>query len=112
MKPIVSSSVNSLKGGRALKYVMVGILLSVVAILLCLGMWGMEKVVLITGGIGLLFLGLGALSSGALVSGDRMRANYDNESMSERHERTAVSTKFILIGLPNLVVAACFLYFL
>lgn len=111
MKQIVTSSVYKLKEGEPLKYVIIGILLSVVAVLLGLAVGGMNKVVLMTGGIGIVCLGLSMISLGALVSGDRIRANYANESMSERHERTAVSTRFILIGLPNLVVAACFLYF-
>lgn len=62
-------------------------------------------------GIGVLFLGLAALMSGALVSGDRMRANYTSESSGERNERTTVSTRLALISFPNLVVAVCFLYF-
>ncbi|MBM7713548.1 DUF5316 domain-containing protein [Siminovitchia sp. FSL H7-0308] len=95
-----------------MKYVIIGILLSFVAVLFSLAVWGMEKVVLITGGIGVLFLGLAALMSGALVSGDRMRANYTSESSGERNERTTVSTRLALISFPNLVVAVCFLYFM
>lgn len=112
MKLIETSGVYKLKEGAALKYVIIGFLLSAAAVLLGLAIWGMDKVVLITGGIGIVCLGLSMISLGTLGSGDRIRANYGNESMNERHERTAVSTRFILIALPNLVVAACFLYFL
>ena len=91
---------------------LLGVLLSIAAALLCLAIWGIEWGAYITGGIGLFFLGLSMLTSGSLVSGDRMRANFTTESMSERHERNVLSVRLFIIGIPNLVLAACILYFL
>ncbi|RST73058.1 hypothetical protein D4T97_014345 [Siminovitchia acidinfaciens] len=92
-----------------MKYFLIGILLSVVA--LCITVIGIDKVVLVNGGIGLFFLALSMITSGSLVSGDRMRANFTSETMEERHKRTSVSMRLVLLGLPNIVAAACFLYF-
>lgn len=94
-----------------MKYLLVGFLLSLMATLTCLIVWGMEKAILVTGGIGTFFFVLSMISLGTLVSGDRMRANFASESITERHRRTSMSTMFILIGLPNFIVAGCFLYF-
>lgn len=95
-----------------MKYFLMGTLLSAVSALFSLALWGIDTAVKVTGGIGLLFLVLSMISLGTMVSGDRARANFASESMAERHERTIVSARLFFIGLPNLIVAGCFLYFL
>lgn len=94
-----------------MRYFFIGTLLSVVAALLCLIVIGIDKVVLVNGAVGLFLLVLSMISSGSMVSGDRMRANFTSETTEERHKRTKLSMRLFFLGLPNIVVAVCFLYF-
>ncbi|MBM7694295.1 Na+-transporting methylmalonyl-CoA/oxaloacetate decarboxylase gamma subunit [Peribacillus deserti] len=94
-----------------MKYLSIGILLSILGVLLSLFIWGIDKAYLITGGIGILFIVISLLISGSMVSGDRMRANFATESAEDRRQRTSTTTRTVLIGLPNVILAAL-LYFL
>lgn len=59
-----------------MKYLLIGIFISLFIAFISMAVGGVDKVVPVTGGIGLLFLMLAMISSGSLVSGDRMRANF------------------------------------
>ncbi|WP_425462044.1 DUF5316 domain-containing protein [Lysinibacillus telephonicus] len=52
------------------------------------------------------------ITSGAMVSGDRMRANFTTESDEGRVKRQNISLNSFLIGLPNILVAILFYYLL
>ena len=91
-----------------MKYFYIGIVLSIIGVLFSLFIVGINNASLITGVIGVVFIGLSMLFSGSMVSGDRMRANFSSESKEERRERL-VSTKLLaLIGLPNIIVSLLF----
>ena len=94
-----------------MRYFVIGILLSIIGVLLSIIIWGLDNAYLITGGIGLLFIGLAMIFSGSLVSGDRMRANFATESADDRRKRNSVTFRLALIGIPNLVIAVL-IYFL
>lgn len=46
--------------------------------------------------------------SSSFVSGDRMRANVAMESDEDRENRYKVTTRSLLMALPNLIVALLF----
>ena len=59
-----------------------------------------------SGGLGLVCFLVSALFSGALVSGDRMRANYGVEQEEDTKERMNWALVFFFIGLPNIAASA------
>lgn len=59
-----------------------------------------------TGIVGFASLVISAVFSGAFVSGDRMARNLFSESKEDKKERLSLTNKILLIGLPNLIVAA------
>jgi hypothetical protein len=61
--------------------------------------------VTLTGGIGVVCVLLSMIFSGALVSGDRMRANHATESAEDRRVRIRWTLVLGMIGWPNLVAA-------
>ncbi len=70
----------------------------------------MDQAYLISGGLAAIFIGLSMLTSGALVNGDSMRANFATETKEDRHDRRNMTTMFLLLGLPNLGIALLFYY--
>lgn len=56
-----------------------------------------------TGIIAFIFMGLSAIFSGILGSGDRIRANTVNESADETRKRFRLFGSMFMIGLPNLL---------
>ena len=94
-----------------MKYLLLGILLSLVGVLASIVIWDIEMVTTITGGIGLFFIVIAFIYSGVLVSGDRIRANLATESVEERNQKNNVSLRSALIAVPNFAVAILF-YFL
>jgi hypothetical protein len=91
--------------GGLVKYAVVcaGLWLACLAAGLYFGYWNAFAVV---GGAAWLF---GAVCSGALLSGDRIRANHATETAEDRKQRLKWAGRFFLIGLP-FVVTAIFLY--
>ncbi|MFC5602777.1 DUF5316 domain-containing protein [Sporosarcina koreensis] len=94
-----------------MKYLLFGILLAVVGVLASIVIWDIEMVTTITGGIGLFFIVISLISSGVLVSGDRMRANLATESAKDNKQRNNVSFSSVLIAVPSIAAAILF-YFL
>jgi hypothetical protein len=90
-------------------YTFIGLVtaLIVVFITLCMNQLSLAKTIL--GYIGGGSLLLGAVISGALVSGDRMRANTSSEDNETRNSRMKVSGSFLKLGAPNLIL--CFILF-
>ncbi|GAY76102.1 MULTISPECIES: DUF5316 domain-containing protein [Sporolactobacillus] len=60
--------------------------------------------------IGIVCLLISALASGALVSGDRNRANFATEDKKSRNERTGMMSRLFLLGLPNFVAFIALLW--
>lgn len=58
-----------------------------------------------SGLIGLVAVLISALLSGVFISGDRARANWNNEDSEDRGIRQAWATKTFLFGVPNLIGA-------
>lgn len=65
---------------------------------------GWNLVFTFVGGIGIISWGLAALLSGALVSGDRMRANYYTESKEDSKARKKLTMQLFLFGMPQLSI--------
>ncbi|QGH34709.1 hypothetical protein GI584_11995 [Gracilibacillus salitolerans] len=91
---------------------LIGIILSVIGVLISLIMWGIDKAYVITGGIGILFIGISMIFSGSMVNGNRMRANFATESAEDRRNRNSVTLHTALIGIPNIVIALLIYFFL
>ncbi|WP_028391007.1 DUF5316 domain-containing protein [Bacillus cihuensis] len=95
-----------------MRYFLIGIILSIIGFLVSLVVWGMDKAYFIPGGIGFFFIGISMIFSGSMASGDQMRANFATESVEDRRKRNRVTFRSALIGIPNLVMAFFFYFFL
>ncbi|MGE8082045.1 DUF5316 family protein [Peribacillus loiseleuriae] len=93
-----------------MKFLLFGILLSVIGVLISLVTLGIDRAYLITGGIGIFFIGISMLFSGSMVSGDQIRANFATESVEDRRERISTTFRTGLIGLPNIILAFLLYY--
>mgnify|MGYP001040515398 CR=1 FL=1 len=85
--------------------------LSIVMIAFLISMFSSNYTLLykITGAVGIISLILGALLFGAFLDGDRLGRNLISESKEDRKQRFSQTNSILLIGLPNLLVAAvCF----
>lgn len=94
-----------------MKYFLFGVIVAVVALFISYITFGRDMAYIIPGGIGLFFIAISMLFSGAMVNGDQMRANFATESEVDRRERTQTAVRSGLIGLPNMLLAG-FLYIL
>ncbi|MED4019020.1 DUF5316 domain-containing protein [Sutcliffiella cohnii] len=93
-----------------MKYLLTGTILSVIGVLLSTFLWSFNQAYMIPGGIGMVFL-LGAMvTSGSMVSGDRMRANFSTESADDRKIRNRTTSRLALLGLPSLFTAILIYY--
>ena len=95
-----------------MKYLGIGALLSLLGIVVALVVWDVHMVADVTGMIGLVFLVLSMIMSGAFVNGDRVRLNAATETDKGRDERNRLVTRSLLIALPNLVVMLGFYFWL
>ena len=59
-----------------------------------------------SGIVGLGFMGIAAVLSGILGSGDRIRANSSGESADEIRNRFRLARNFFIVGLPNTIASA------
>lgn len=87
-------------------------LLSLVGIVVALVIWDIHRVADVTGMIGLIFLVISMLMSGAFVNGDRVRLNAATETDEGRKQRNQVMTSSLLIALPNFLVMLGFYFWL
>ncbi|MGE7943902.1 DUF5316 domain-containing protein [Lysinibacillus xylanilyticus] len=94
----------------SLRYLLIGVFLSLFGVLISMIFWGMEKVYLVTGTVGCIFIGIAMILSGSMVSGDRMRANFATETTDERDKRNKITMNAFLIALPNIFAAILFYY--
>ena len=94
-----------------MKYFLFGIIVAVIALIISYITLGREMAYIIPGGIGIFFIVISMLFSGAMADGDQMRANFATESEVDRRERTQTAVRSGLIGLPNMLLAG-FLYIL
>ncbi|MEY9972080.1 H+/Cl- antiporter ClcA [Lysinibacillus sp. RC46] len=93
-----------------MKYLLIGVFLSLCGVLISMMLWGMEKVYLVSGAIGCIFIVISMIFSGSMVSGDRMRANFATETTEHRDERNNITLHSLYIALPNIIVAVLFYY--
>jgi len=93
-----------------MKYFLIGIVLAAVGLVLSILIWGVDQMYMIPSYAGFFFIGVAMISSGAMVSGDRMRANYATEEKKDRRSREKFALHSALIGLPNIIITAL-LYF-
>ena len=90
----------------------IGMLLSLAGIVVAVVIWDIHMVADITGMIGLIFLVISMLMSGAFVNGDRARLNAATETDEGRKQRNQVMTSSLLIALPNFLVMLGFYFWL
>ncbi len=96
-----------------MRYLTIGIILSITGVLLSFGFWGLSKAYLVTGAIGLFFIAMSVLMSGSIVGPHRMRGGVEApDSPDERLKRKRASIDSILIGLPNFITALLLYLFL
>ncbi|MEH7392383.1 DUF5316 domain-containing protein [Bacillus sp. JJ1503] len=94
-----------------MRYLFIGIFLSLIGVLISIVVWGNEKAYLISGIIGMIFISISIVLSGSMVSGDRMRANFETESVEDRRNRYSITLRSALIGIPNLVISLlCYMF--
>jgi len=92
------------------KYVLIGVFLSLCGVLISMMLWGMEKIYLVSGAVGCIFIVISMIFSGSMVSGDRMRANIATETTEHRDERNKITLNSLYIALPNIIVAVLLYY--
>lgn len=95
-----------------MKYLGLGTLVALLGIVVALVVWDVHMVADVTGMIGLVFLVLSMIMSGAFVNGDRVRLNAATETDKGREERNRLVTRSLLIALPNLLVMLGFYLFI
>lgn len=84
----------------------IGIGMLVVVSLISLFLQDMSVLMKYSGIVGLVFIGMAAVLSGILGSGDRIRANYSKESADETRNRFRLARNFFIVGLPNVIASA------
>lgn len=72
--------------------------------------WGTEKIYLVSGTVGCVFIVISMIFSGSVVSGDRMRANFATETTDHRDERNKITLNSLFIAIPNIMAAVLFYY--
>ncbi|MFE7064087.1 DUF5316 domain-containing protein [Sutcliffiella sp. NPDC057660] len=88
-----------------MKYLYIGVGLSAIGALVSWFFLGSGQAYLIPGGLAAFFLGLSMITSGALLSGDRMRANFATETKEDRDTRVTGTFRLLLLGIPNFIMA-------
>ena len=91
-----------------MRYLLIGIFISLISIFVSVVILGIHMVYVVAGTISLFFIVVSMIVSGSFVSGDRMRGNLAMESDVDRDNRYKVTTRSLLIALPNLIVALLF----
>ncbi|MEQ6353551.1 DUF5316 domain-containing protein [Lysinibacillus sp. M3] len=93
-----------------MKYLAIGVFLSLCSVFLSKILWGMEKIYVVPGAVGCIFIVISMVFSGSMTSGDRMRANFATETTEHRDERHKITINSLYIALPNIIVAVLFYY--
>ncbi len=94
-----------------MKYIGIGTILSILGVICSILIWGKEEAHLLSGLLGGIFIVSAMLMSGAIASGDRMRANLATETKEDRNERNHLMNNALLLAIPNIIVAT-FAYYL
>ncbi|MEY4479591.1 MAG: hypothetical protein RLZZ267_269 [Bacillota bacterium] len=81
-----------------------GVVLSILFGLIALVFDDATILLQLTGWSGAITLGLAMVFSGALLSGDRMRANTYSEQVDDRKTRINLSGIMLYLSVPNLIV--------
>ncbi|KON90144.1 hypothetical protein AF332_27310 [Sporosarcina globispora] len=96
-----------------MKYLTIGIILSITGVLLSFGFWELGKAYLVTGAIGLFFIAISVFMSGSIAGPHHMRAGLEApDSPDERQKRKRTSIGSVLIGLPNVMTSLLLYLFL
>src|SRR5690606_9124736 len=95
-----------------MKYLLIGTGLSLIGILIAVIIWDVHMISNITSGMGFIFLIVACLFSGAFVNGDRMRANWSNETKENSVQRNKIAWRSLIMAVPNFAVAFIFYYYL
>ncbi|MEK5078498.1 DUF5316 domain-containing protein [Solibacillus sp. FSL W7-1436] len=95
-----------------MKYLLIGTGLSLIGILIAVIIWDVHMISNITSGMGFIFLIVACLFSGAFVNGDRMRANWSNETKENWVQRNKIAWRSLIMAVPIFAVAFIFYYYL
>lgn len=91
-----------------MRYFLTGLIVGVLGIIISFLLPNSDMVMYALFIIGFIPIIISGLMSGAYVSGDRVRGNYsDNKDFNER---SGMSTKFFLFGIPCVLAAIAVIY--
>ncbi|MER2000331.1 MAG: DUF5316 family protein [Lysinibacillus sp.] len=91
-----------------MKFLLTGFGVALISSFVSLIVWGFEKAYMLPGIIGLLFLGVAILLSGALLCGPELLANLSTQSREDRTRRNDEVFSVLLMAFPCLGVAGVF----
>ncbi|WP_219639756.1 DUF5316 domain-containing protein [Cohnella sp. CFH 77786] len=87
------------------KWVLINFILCLAVNITLIAIVEMDTVRNVNFGVGILFIMLGAIVSGFLVSGDRIRANYHSSTPEDREQQRKWTGLLFLLGLPYMIIA-------
>ncbi len=99
------------KGGIVVKWLGIGAIMPIISSIIALSLNNKSIIFLLCGILGALSFGLSIILSGALITGDRSRANDFSEQTEDRKARMKWSLKLMLVALPNIAAAIIALRF-
>lgn len=101
------------KGGLiCMIYLLFGLFIALAGVAASFIFWDAGMVMTVTSSIGTFFLIMACILSGALVNGDRMRANLATESGEDRTNRNKMTLHSVLLGIPSLLIGLfCYFFF-
>jgi amino acid transporter len=94
------------EGGILVKYLAIGF-----GLIICIGFisivnQNLQLFIQLTGIVGLSLIGLSVLLLATSINADRFRTNHSDDMKLEHKGRKIWINRFILVGLPNIVVSA------
>jgi hypothetical protein len=95
-----------------MKSFVVGAIVAIITTIILVVFYDLNMAMKFTSGIGIISWLLAALLSGALNSGDRIRANFNTENQEERKTRIKITGRLLLFGVPNLCIAVVLFFIL
>ncbi|CAM4004674.1 DUF5316 domain-containing protein [Lederbergia lenta] len=89
-----------------MKPIYFGLLLAFSGIIISFLIIDWNFIYIISGTVSLLAIILASLSIGALADGERSRVKHQSENETDRKRQLSSTTKILLVGLPNILIAA------
>jgi hypothetical protein len=94
-----------------MRYLFIGIAFSLLAVIIAFALDDWSLLYKITSFVGVFCIVFGSLLSEVFISGEQMARNLNSESKVDREQRMSLTSRLMLIGAPNIIIAILF-YFL